>query len=117
MGVGGLLKEIEPAAAAREGAAHAAQPAPRRAARPRIAAVVLAAGRSRRMAPHNKLLVADRTGKPMIARVVDNVLSSGARPVLVVLGHQAERGGAGAGRAAGALRARAPTMPRACRPA
>jgi molybdenum cofactor cytidylyltransferase len=42
------------------------------------------------MAPHNKLLVADRSGKAMIARVVDNVLSSGARPVLVVTGHQAD---------------------------
>jgi molybdenum cofactor cytidylyltransferase len=37
------------------------------------------------------LLVADRTGKTMIARVVDNVLSSNARPVLVVTGHQAEQ--------------------------
>ncbi len=43
------------------------------------------------MAPHNKLLIADRSGKPMIARVVDNVLSSGARPVLVVTGHMAEQ--------------------------
>jgi molybdenum cofactor cytidylyltransferase len=51
--------------------------------------VVLAAGRSRRMAPYNKLLVADRTGKTMIARVIDNVLSSKARPVLVVTGHMA----------------------------
>ncbi|MGH7152961.1 MAG: nucleotidyltransferase family protein, partial [Acetobacteraceae bacterium] len=61
-------------------------PVPRSA--PVIAAVVLAAGRSRRMAPHNKLLITDRAGKPMIARVVDNVLSSKARPVLVVTGHQ-----------------------------
>eukprot|EP01035_Chromulina_nebulosa_P035479 gene35479-47705_t len=50
-------------------------------------AVILAAGRSTRMAPHNKLLVPDRAGKPMIARVVDNVLASGIRPVLVVTGH------------------------------
>ena len=42
------------------------------------------------MAPHNKLLVADQAGKPMIVRVVDNVLSSNARPILVVTGHQAE---------------------------
>ena len=55
------------------------------------AAVVLAAGRSRRMAPHNKLLVTDKAGKPMIARVVDNVPSSKARPLLVVTGHQAEQ--------------------------
>jgi molybdenum cofactor cytidylyltransferase len=89
MGVGGLLKEME------------ARPLPRAAApaiprtgsvprsAPRYAAVVLAAGKSSRMAPHNKLLVADRTGKPMIARVVDNVLSSGARPIVVVTGHMA----------------------------
>ncbi|HVC63438.1 MAG TPA: molybdopterin-binding/glycosyltransferase family 2 protein [Acetobacteraceae bacterium] len=91
MGVGGLLKEIDVRPLPREKAS--AQPphgvAPRSA--PTIAAVVLGAGRSRRMAPHNKLLVADRTGKTMIARVVDNVLSSNARPVLVVVGHQAEQ--------------------------
>jgi molybdenum cofactor cytidylyltransferase len=43
------------------------------------------------MAPHNKLLIPDKAGKPMIARVVDNVLSSNARPILVVLGHMAEQ--------------------------
>ena len=42
------------------------------------------------MAPYNKLLVADRAGKPMIARVVDNVLSSRARPVVVVTGHRSD---------------------------
>jgi molybdenum cofactor cytidylyltransferase len=91
MGVGGLLKEIDVRPLPREKAS--AQPphqvAPRSA--PTIAAVVLGAGRSRRMAPHNKLLIADKTGKPMIARVVDNVLSSNARPILVVLGHMAEQ--------------------------
>jgi molybdenum cofactor cytidylyltransferase len=89
MGVGGLLKEFEMRPLPREKAPSMPRNgiAPR--AAPSIAAVVLAAGRSRRMAPHNKLLVPDRTGKPMIARVVDNVLSSGARPVLVVLGHMA----------------------------
>jgi molybdenum cofactor cytidylyltransferase len=91
MGVGGLLKEIDTRPMPRE----KAPATPRTGAAPRsaptIAAVVLAAGRSRRMAPHNKLLVADRTGKPMIARVVDNVLSSNARPVLVVIGHQSEQ--------------------------
>ncbi|MGH7122338.1 MAG: nucleotidyltransferase family protein, partial [Acetobacteraceae bacterium] len=51
---------------------------------------VLAAGRSRRMAPHNKLLITGPSGKSIIARVVDNVLSSAARPVLVVTGHQAD---------------------------
>nr|WP_294523231.1 molybdopterin-binding/glycosyltransferase family 2 protein [uncultured Rhodopila sp.] len=90
MGVGGLLKEMETRPMPREKAPATVRSgmAPRSA--PVIAAVVLGAGRSRRMAPHNKLLLADKSGRPMIARVVDNVLSSGARPVLVVTGHQAE---------------------------
>jgi molybdenum cofactor cytidylyltransferase len=89
MGVGGLLKEMDtrPLPRAEAPATPRTGPAPRRA--PTIAAVVLGAGRSRRMAPHNKLLIEDRTGKPMIARVVDNVLASRARPILVVTGHMA----------------------------
>ena len=90
-GVGGLLKETDARPLPREKATAEARvgPAPRSA--PEIAAVILGAGRSRRMAPLNKLLVVDRSGKPMIARVVDNVLSSKARPVVVVTGHQAEQ--------------------------
>jgi molybdenum cofactor cytidylyltransferase len=84
MGVGGLLKDTEARPLPRAKAVPA--PAPRR---PVVAAVVLAAGQSTRTAPYHKLLLADRTGKPIIARVVDNVLSSAARPVLVVLGHRA----------------------------
>ncbi len=91
MGVGGLLKEFDNRPLPRE----KAPATPRSGAAPRsaptIAAIVLAAGRSRRMAPHNKLLVTDPAGKPMIARVVDNVLSSNARPILVVTGHMAEQ--------------------------
>ena len=91
MGVGGLLKEIDarplPRAKAADGASTAQ--APRRPRR--VAALVLAAGRSRRMAPLNKLLVADSDGVPMVARVVDNVLASHARPVVVVTGHEGER--------------------------
>ncbi|HET8997920.1 MAG TPA: molybdopterin-binding/glycosyltransferase family 2 protein [Acetobacteraceae bacterium] len=90
MGVGGLLKEdTRPLPREKAPGTPRSGAAPRSA--PTIAAVVLAAGRSRRMAPHNKLLVADKTGKPMIARVVDNVLSSKARPIVVVTGHQAEQ--------------------------
>jgi molybdenum cofactor cytidylyltransferase len=91
MGVGGLLKEMETRPMPRE----KAPATPRSGAAPRsvppIAAVILGAGRSRRMAPHNKLLVPDKAGKAMIARVVDNVLSSNARPILLVTGHQAEQ--------------------------
>ncbi len=91
MGVGGLLKETDLRPLPREKATAEARvgPAPRSA--PVIAGVVLAAGRSRRMAPLNKLLLADRAGKPMVARVVDNVLSSKAHPIVVVTGHQAEQ--------------------------
>jgi molybdenum cofactor cytidylyltransferase len=91
MGVGGLLKEIELRPMPREQAPRTPPPA-RAPRRPRqVAAVVLAAGRSRRMAPLNKLLVLDAAGKPMIARVVDEVLASHARPVIVVTGHDRER--------------------------
>ena len=86
MGVGGLLKETErPLPRAR--AEKAANPEPRP---PRVAAVVLAAGQSTRMAPYHKLLVTDRAGRTMVARVVDNLLSSAARPVMVVTGHRAD---------------------------
>ena len=91
MGVGGLLKEIEVRPLPRADAPRApvATIAPRRARR--VCALVLAAGRSRRMAPLNKLLVPDTKGLPMILRVVDNVLSSHASPVIVVTGHERER--------------------------
>jgi molybdenum cofactor cytidylyltransferase len=59
-------------------------------ARPKIAAVVLAAGRSSRMAPRNKLLELVE-GKPVIAYAVSAALESGAEPVIVVTGFEAER--------------------------
>ena len=91
MGVGGLLKDTDARPLPRARAAPKPEaPKPEVRAKPAIAAVVLAAGKSTRMAPWNKLLVADRAGKPMIARVVDNVLSSAARPVIVVTGHRAD---------------------------
>ncbi len=87
MGVGGLLKDV------------GARPLPRakatgpetsaKAARPRIATIVLAAGSSSRMAPDHKLLLETRGGKPMVARVVDNLLAAPGRPVIVVTGHRA----------------------------
>lgn len=87
MGAGGLLTEIASRPLPR---AEACAPAPVQAtARPRIAAVILAAGQSRRMGPSNKLL-ADIGGKTMVAHVADAVQASQARPVVAVVGHQAE---------------------------
>jgi molybdenum cofactor cytidylyltransferase len=53
----------------------------------RVAAIVLAAGRSTRMGAENKLL-ADVGGKPMLAHAVAAALASRASPVLVVTGHR-----------------------------
>jgi molybdenum cofactor cytidylyltransferase len=77
MGVGGLLMEIvtrpQPRAEAKEGR--------------RVAAIVLAAGRSTRMGGPNKLL-AEIGGKPMARIAVEQALASQAQPVVVVTGHQ-----------------------------
>jgi molybdenum cofactor cytidylyltransferase len=87
MGAGGLLTEISSRPLPR---VEACAPAPVQApSRPRVAAVILAAGQSRRMGPSNKLL-ADVAGKPMVVHVADAVQSSQARPVLAVVGHQAD---------------------------
>jgi molybdenum cofactor cytidylyltransferase len=81
MGVGGLLMEI------------VTRPQPRAAApRPgrRIAAVVLAAGRSTRMGGPNKLL-AKINDRPLVRIAVEAALTSKAHPVIVVTGHQRDR--------------------------
>jgi len=57
-------------------------------ARPAIAAIVLAAGRSRRYGAANKLLACYR-GRPLVTHVVRAALASHARPVWVVTGHDA----------------------------
>ncbi len=85
MGVGGLLAEIPSRPLPRAGTAAAVE-APRA---PRIAALVLAAGRSSRMGGSNKLL-AEVGGQPLVARTVEAVLASQAKPVVVVTGHQAD---------------------------
>jgi molybdenum cofactor cytidylyltransferase len=87
MGAGGLLKEIPARPLPRAEAVEAPAAAVPRA--PRIAAVVLAAGQSRRMGPENKLL-AELGGKAMIAHAVEQTLASQAAPVVVVTGHQRE---------------------------
>jgi molybdenum cofactor cytidylyltransferase len=84
MGVGGLLAETTSRGVPRAGGT-AMPEAPRA---PRIAALVLAAGRSSRMGGPNKLL-AEIEGEPMVARVTRSALSSQAASVTVVLGHMA----------------------------
>jgi molybdenum cofactor cytidylyltransferase len=84
MGLGGLLVDIpaRPHPRAGEGAVPVPEPA--------VAAVVLAAGASRRMGDRNKLLEPiPGSGVPIVARVVDTVLATRARPVVVVTGHDA----------------------------
>ena len=83
MGAGGLLKEIPTRPQPRD------EPAvvPRA---PRVAALVLAAGRSSRMGGANKLLT-EVEGRAMVARAIDAALASRARPVLIVVGHEAAR--------------------------
>ena len=82
LGVGGLLMEI------------VTRPQPRTLPEPekgrRVAAVILAAGRSTRMGAVNKLL-AEIGGKPLVRIAAEQALASMAKPVIVVTGHQRER--------------------------
>jgi len=59
-------------------------------AKPVIAAIVLAAGRSTRMGETNKLL-ADFNGQPMVAQTLEQVQAAGIRQICVVTGHEADR--------------------------
>jgi len=82
LGVGGLLMEI------------ITRPQPREKAAPekgrRIAAVVLAAGRSARMGAVNKM-IAEIGGRPLVRIAAEQALASRASPVIIVTGHQRER--------------------------
>lgn len=82
MGVGGLLMEI------------VTRPQPREERTPesghRVAAVVLAAGRSTRMGAINKML-AEIGGKPLVRIAADQAVASRAKPVIVVTGHEREK--------------------------
>ena len=80
MGAGGLLNEISARPQPRE-----SRPRPE-ARRPRVAGLVMAAGRSSRMGA-NKLLM-DDNGKPIIARVVEHALAADLAEIVVVAGHQ-----------------------------
>ena len=91
MGAGGLLAEIpsRPLPRAEASPAPAAKPEKKVPPGPRIAALLLAAGQSSRMGS-NKLL-AEVEGRPMVARVAQRLLSSHARPIVAVLGNEADR--------------------------
>jgi molybdenum cofactor cytidylyltransferase len=55
---------------------------------PKVAAIVLAAGQSRRMGVNK--LIGDFTGRPLIAHAVSAALASQASPVVVVTGFEAD---------------------------
>jgi molybdenum cofactor cytidylyltransferase len=82
MGAGGLLAEISSRPSPREG-----KPTVQRA--PKIAAIVLAAGKSSRMGS-NKLL-AELNGKPLVVHSVEKLKSSSVLDVVVVTGNGAEQ--------------------------
>ena len=84
MGAGGLLMETPLRGQPREREKPAAA-----AKAPRIAALVLAAGQSRRMGRNKLLLPID--GTPMVARTVDALIASSATDIVVVTGHQADQ--------------------------
>jgi len=77
MGVGGLLRD-----ALRQKTRVEVE------TKPKIAAVILAAGRSSRMGAHK--LTLDLDGKPLLRHVLDKAKAVGFADIVVVLGHRAE---------------------------
>src|SRR5216683_2746279 len=55
------------------------------------AAIILAAGSSSRMGGGRHKLLLPLHDRPVLAHVLDAVLASQARPIILVLGHQAEQ--------------------------
>jgi molybdenum cofactor cytidylyltransferase len=88
MGAGGLLAEIPSRPLPRAEARPAPEARPPQKG-PRIAILLLAAGQSRRMGGPNKLLM-PIDGVPMVARVAQRLLAAHARPLIAVLGKDAE---------------------------
>ena len=82
MGVGGLLMEIVTRPQPRENLGADGNR--------KVAAIILAAGRSTRMGGPNKLL-AELNGKTLVRIVTEQALGSKASDVIVVTGHQAEQ--------------------------
>lgn len=81
MGVGGLLVDTPSRPLPRKAAVEAVV------APSKVAAIVLAAGQSRRMGSANKLLM-EIAGKPLVRRTVEAVRTPGIFQVIVVTGHQ-----------------------------
>jgi len=57
----------------------------------RVAGVVLAAGASRRMGPGRNKMLLELEGEPLVRRAARRALTAGLSPVVVVLGHEADR--------------------------
>jgi molybdenum cofactor cytidylyltransferase len=86
MGAGGLLAEIPTRPQPRDDSDDEASPQQA----PRVAVLVLAAGRSTRMGGPNKLLQ-ETDGLPLVVHAVKAALTSQAVEVVVVLGHMADQ--------------------------
>ena len=91
MGAGGLLAEIASRPQPRDDEPSDGE-GPQQV--PRVAVLVLAAGRSTRMGGPNKML-ADANGAPLVVHAVKSALESQAVEIVVVLGHMAEQVRAG----------------------
>jgi molybdenum cofactor cytidylyltransferase len=87
MGAGGLLAEIPTRPKPRDDS-DGEDASPQQA--PRVAVIVLAAGRSTRMGGPNKML-ADANGQPLVVHAVKAALASQAIEVVAVLGHMADQ--------------------------
>jgi molybdenum cofactor cytidylyltransferase len=81
LGVGGLLMEIVSRPQPREPESAPASP-------PRVAGLLLAAGRSTRFGGPNKL-IEDIAGTPVVRRSAEALVAAGLDPVVVVTGHMA----------------------------
>jgi molybdenum cofactor cytidylyltransferase len=88
MGAGGLLAEIAARPQPRAGDVDSEDAGPQ--AAPRVAVLLLAAGKSTRMGGPNKLLQ-ETDGAPLVVHAAKAALASQAVEVVVVLGHMADQ--------------------------